>query len=80
MERLADVAIYHVTTNEELIGGIESLECIMLESLYQVNIGNLRRGWVAGRRAMSVAQMMGLHRSDDQTRYKALDPSTKYNS
>jgi hypothetical protein len=24
--------------------------------------------------------MMGLHRSDHQTRYKALDPSTKYNS
>jgi hypothetical protein len=80
MERLADVAIYHVTTNEELIGSIESLECIMLESLYQVNVGNLRRSWVAGRRAMSVAQMMGLHRSDHQTRYKALDPSTKYNS
>lgn len=79
MERLADVAIYHVTTNEELIGSIESLECIMLESLYQVNIGNLRRGWVAGRRAISVAQLMGLHRSDNQTRYKALDPRTKYN-
>lgn len=79
MERLADVAIYHVTTNEELIGSIDSLECIMLESLYQVNIGNLRRGWVAGRRAISVAQLMGLHRSDNQTRYKALDPRTKYN-
>ncbi|UDD59295.1 hypothetical protein AFCA_006716 [Aspergillus flavus] len=79
MERLADVAIYHVTTNEELIGSIESLECIMLESLYQVNIGNLRRGWVAGRRAISVAQLMGLDRSDNQTRYKALDPRTKYN-
>ncbi|KAL6232448.1 hypothetical protein BDW75DRAFT_19720 [Aspergillus navahoensis] len=79
MERLADVAIYHITTNEELIGSIESLECIMLESLYQVNIGNLRRGWVAGRRAMCVAQMMGLHRSDNQARYKALDPRTKYN-
>ncbi|KAE8148693.1 hypothetical protein BDV25DRAFT_157825 [Aspergillus avenaceus] len=79
MERLADVAIYHVTTNEELIGSIESLECIMLESLYQVNIGNLRRSWVAGRRAMSVAQLMGLHRSDNRTLYKALDPKTEYN-
>ncbi|KAH8423345.1 uncharacterized protein LDX57_001103 [Aspergillus melleus] len=77
MERLANVAIYHVTTNEELIGSIESLECIMLESLYQVNIGNLRRSWVAGRRAMSVAQMMGFHRSNNQTPYKALDPKAK---
>ncbi|KAL5358546.1 hypothetical protein BJX96DRAFT_183012 [Aspergillus floccosus] len=79
MERLAEVAIYHVTTNEELIGSVESLECIMLESLYQVNIGNLRRSWVAGRRAMSVAQLMGFHRSDSRTLYKALDPKTKYN-
>ncbi|KAE8369901.1 hypothetical protein BDV27DRAFT_104398 [Aspergillus caelatus] len=78
MERVADVAIYHVTTNEELIGSIESLECIMLESLYQVNIGNLRRGWIAGRRAISVAQLMGLHRLDNQTRHKALDPKTTY--
>ncbi|KAL4895643.1 hypothetical protein BDV59DRAFT_142053 [Aspergillus ambiguus] len=78
MERLADAAIYHVTTNDALIGSIESLECIMLESLYQVNIGNLRRSWVAGRRAMSVAQLMGFHRPDNQTLYKTLDPKTKY--
>ncbi|PLB44870.1 hypothetical protein P170DRAFT_391292 [Aspergillus steynii IBT 23096] len=82
MERLADVAIHHVTTNEDLIGSIESLECIMLESLYQVNIGNLRRSWVAGRRAMSVAQLMGLHRSDNHIPYKTLDPQakSKYNT
>ncbi|KAL4948627.1 hypothetical protein BDW69DRAFT_189105 [Aspergillus filifer] len=79
MERLADVAIYHVTTNEDLIGSIESLECIMLESLYQVNIGNLRRSWVAGRRAIGVAQLMGIHRPDNQTRHKTLDPRTQHN-
>ncbi|KAJ5459367.1 hypothetical protein N7530_011311 [Penicillium desertorum] len=80
MERLADVANYHVTTNEALIGSIESLECIMLESLYQVNIGNLRRSWVAGRRAMSLAQLMGFHRPDNQTLYQTLDPNTKYDT
>lgn len=80
MERLADLAIYHVTTNEALIGSIESLECIMLESLYQVNIGNLRRSWVAGRRAMTLAQLMGFHRPDNQTIYKSFDPQTKYDT
>ncbi|KAJ6128201.1 hypothetical protein N7471_009418 [Penicillium samsonianum] len=80
MERLADAANYHVTTNEALIGSIESLECIMLESLYQVNIGNLRRSWVAGRRAMSLAQLMGFHRPDNQTLYQALDPKMKYDT
>jgi len=79
-ERLAHLAIYHVTTNEALIGSIESLECIMLESLYQVNIGNLRRSWVAGRRALSLGQLMGFPRPDNQTLYKALDPQTKYDS
>lgn len=79
MKRLVDEAISHVTTNDELLGSLESLECIMLESLYQVNIGNLRRSWVASRRAMSVAQLMGLHRSDNQTLYKMLDSKTKYN-
>ncbi|KAK2809847.1 hypothetical protein FQN50_003488 [Emmonsiellopsis sp. PD_5] len=78
MERLVDDAIRQVTTNDELIGSIEFLESIMLESLYQVNIGNLRRSWVAGRRAMNVAQLMGLHRSDNQPLYKVLDPQTKY--
>ncbi|KAK2738429.1 hypothetical protein FQN55_000555 [Onygenales sp. PD_40] len=79
MERLVDDAIRHVTTHDELIGSIEFLESIMLESLYQVNIGNLRRSWVASRRAMNVAQLMGLHRSDNQPLYKVLDPQTKYN-
>ena len=50
----------------------------MIESAYQTNIGNLRRGWVSGRRAMSIAQLMGLNRSDNQAQYKVLDPKTKY--
>ncbi|KAG2412312.1 hypothetical protein HFD88_009869 [Aspergillus terreus] len=77
MHRLAGVAIYHVTTNEDLVGSIESLICIMLESLYQVNIGNLRRSWVANRRAMCIAQLMGFGRSDNPKPYKTLDRNTK---
>ncbi|CAG5137280.1 uncharacterized protein ALTATR162_LOCUS62 [Alternaria atra] len=79
MQRLVDIAIHHVTTNNELLGSVESLECIMIESLYQANIGNLRKSWVAGRRAMSIAQLMGLHRSDSLSKYKVLDPKTEYN-
>ncbi|RFU30530.1 hypothetical protein B7463_g5825, partial [Scytalidium lignicola] len=78
MERLADLAASLVTTNDELLGSIEGLECIMIESVYQANIGNLRRSWVSGRRAMSIAQLMGLNRSDNQAQYKVLDPKTKY--
>ena len=69
-----------VTTNDCLLGSIESLECIMIESMYQAKIGNLRRSSLANRRAMSVAQLMGIHRPDYQARYQALKPSTKYDT
>jgi hypothetical protein len=78
MERLADLAISLVTTNEELLGSIEGLECVMIETLYQANVGNLRRSWVSGRRALSTAQLMGLQRSDNRAHYKVLDPKTTY--
>ncbi|KAF2786820.1 hypothetical protein K505DRAFT_289023 [Melanomma pulvis-pyrius CBS 109.77] len=78
MERLADLAISLVTTNDELLGSIEGLECIMMESMYQVNVGNLRRGWVVNRRAMGIAQLMGLDRLDNRAQYKVLDPKKEY--
>lgn len=78
MERLVDLAVSLVTTDDELLGSIEGLECVMIESMYQANIGNLRRSWVSGRRAMSIAQLMGLNRSDNQAQYKVLNPKAKY--
>lgn len=77
-ERLVNLASSLVTTNDELIGSIEGLECVMIESIYEANIGNLRRSWVSGRRAMSVAQLMGLNRSGNQAHYTVIDPKTKY--
>jgi hypothetical protein len=76
-ERLADLAINLVTTNDELLSSIEGLECVMIESMYQANVGNLRRSWVAGRRAIGIAQLMGMDRLDNRAQYKVLDPRTK---
>lgn len=78
MERLEALAVSLVTTDDELLGGIEGLECVMIESVYQANIVNPRRSWVSGRRAMSIAQLMGLNRSSNHAQYKMLDPKTKY--
>ena len=78
MERLADLAIGLVTTNDELSGSIEGLECVMIESVYQANIGSLRRSWLACRRAMSIAQLMGINRADHQAHYKILDSNTRH--
>ncbi|KAF3768042.1 hypothetical protein M406DRAFT_237657, partial [Cryphonectria parasitica EP155] len=52
-----------VTTSDELAGGsLEGIECVMAESMFLNNAGELRRAWLAGRRAMALAQAMGLHR------------------
>lgn len=63
MRRLMMAATTWVTTNPELHGTVESLICIMLEGIFEINSGSLRRAWGVYRRAMTVAQLMGLHRS-----------------
>lgn len=72
--RFADTAMGLVTNNDEFLGSLEGLECIMLEAMYQANGGNLRRAWFACRRAMVVAQMMGIHRNGNQPPLKVIDP------
>lgn len=54
-------------------GTVESLICIILEGVFEINCGNLRRAWVVHRRAMTVAQLMGLHRSP-MPLLKRIDP------
>jgi hypothetical protein len=61
--RLKDTATSLVTTNEELFGTVDSLECILMEAFFEKNRGNFRRAWLAVRRAMTAAQLMNLHRS-----------------
>ncbi|KFY34664.1 hypothetical protein V494_06576 [Pseudogymnoascus sp. VKM F-4513 (FW-928)] len=61
--RLVEAATTWVTTKEEMHGTIEGLVCIILEGVFKINCGNLRQAWAVYRRAMTVAQIMGLHRS-----------------
>ncbi|RFU78911.1 hypothetical protein TARUN_3307 [Trichoderma arundinaceum] len=72
MSRLFNTAISLVTTNESLISSVEGLECVIMESLWHTNGGNLRKGLVAIRRAMTIAQLMGFHRSRNSTQCKLL--------
>ena len=62
MKRLADTAIRLVSSVDGMMGTVEGLECIILECIYQSNYGNLRRAWLAWRRAIGVGQLMCLHR------------------
>ncbi|KAJ5745116.1 Zn2/Cys6 DNA-binding protein, partial [Penicillium odoratum] len=57
MERLVNLTVKLVTTNDELLGSLEGLEYIMIETLYQSNIGNLRRACISCRRAFRIVFM-----------------------
>ncbi|KAI2611971.1 hypothetical protein GGR54DRAFT_616662 [Hypoxylon sp. NC1633] len=78
MQRLADTAASLVTSNDELLGSVEGLECIMMEGIYQSNCGNLRRASIVFRRAMVLAQLMGIHRVNGITTLRVIDPKTKF--
>ena len=61
MSLVVNTAGILVTSVDELVGSLEGIECLMIESMYWNNAGNLRRAWLTNRRAMTIAQMMGLH-------------------
>ncbi|KAI0144741.1 hypothetical protein BJ166DRAFT_77211 [Pestalotiopsis sp. NC0098] len=61
MTRAVDAAVKLVVSDDDLVDSVEGIECIMIYSLYENNKGNLRRAWVILRRAMTLAQVMGLH-------------------
>ncbi|KAH8646215.1 hypothetical protein BX600DRAFT_157812 [Xylariales sp. PMI_506] len=76
-ERMVTAAISLVTTNDRMHGSLESLECIMLEARYHTNTGNMRLAWLVNRRAMSVAQLMGVDRPSNRS-LKSIDPNTTF--
>lgn len=51
-----------VTSDDELVGTLEGLECLVLQGVCWSNAGKPRRAWLCFRRALDVAQLMGLHR------------------
>lgn len=62
MYHLVETTSKLVTSDDDLISSLEGIECIMIEAMFHNNAGNLRRAWVTHRRAITIAQMMGLHR------------------
>jgi hypothetical protein len=54
-----------VTSDDEIVGTISGLECLVLQGLFHTNAGNLRRAWLTFRRAMNIGQLMGLHKRQD---------------
>jgi hypothetical protein len=72
VQGLAESAITLVNNNDALVGTIEGLDNIVLEGYFHIDCGNLRRAWLTMRRAVTVAQLLGLHRPGVRL-FKVLD-------
>lgn len=75
--RVVETATSLVTRSDELVGSVEGIECLMMESMYQNNAGNLRCAWLTIRRALMIAQLMGLHRNMDSSSLKVHEPESR---
>ncbi|KAI8944202.1 hypothetical protein F4801DRAFT_572556 [Xylaria longipes] len=53
-----------ITHNDNLPESVDIIECLIIESQYHNYMGNIRRAWIALRRAMAMAQMLGLDRQN----------------
>ncbi|PCD35924.1 hypothetical protein AU210_008480 [Fusarium oxysporum f. sp. radicis-cucumerinum] len=63
-----------VTSDDDFVGCLEGLECLILQSFYQSDAGHLRKAWLTGRRALNMAQLMGIDRKSAKS-IKSVDPS-----
>lgn len=76
MTRLVRTVNSLVTNNDELLQSLDGIECVMIESMYWNNNGNLRRSWLTTRRAITLAQLMGLN-TDSRDPPQVLQEETK---
>lgn len=51
-----------VIADDELAGTIDGLECMILQCKHESDNGRIRRSWLTFRRAISLAQLLGLHK------------------
>jgi hypothetical protein len=76
MEELAESAIKMVNMDDVLLGTLEGIENLILEGLYHIDGGNIRRAWITTRRAVMAAQLLGLHRPG-YYRFKVISDHSK---
>ncbi|KAH8881219.1 hypothetical protein GQ53DRAFT_812796 [Thozetella sp. PMI_491] len=59
--RYFEVASSYVTSHDSLMLSLEGLETLVLEILYHANQSHWRFAWLSCRRALNIAQLLGLH-------------------
>jgi hypothetical protein len=78
VQGLAESAITLVNNSDALVGTLEGLDNMVLEGYFHIDCGNLRRAWLTMRRAVTVAQLLGLHRPGVRL-FKVLDQQSDLN-
>lgn len=61
-KRLVEIAMKHVTSHDTLMDNLDGIETLLLESGYYFRIGNHSAAWLTIRRAIGIAELMGLRR------------------
>jgi hypothetical protein len=62
MERYINTVNRLIILDDEIAATVDGIECILLESKYQINMGRPRRAWLLMHKAIAFAQLLGLHR------------------
>ncbi len=75
MHRAVCATTVAVTGNDSLTGSFEGVQCLVMLGAFQANQGNLRRAWLSFRRAMVMAQLMGMQRGLPMSTMKDPDDS-----
>ncbi|KAH8900230.1 hypothetical protein GQ53DRAFT_622065, partial [Thozetella sp. PMI_491] len=74
--RIMNAVTALITSNDDLLGSVEGVECAILQGLVEASDGNMRRAWLAFRRATVVGQLMGISKRPCPP-LKVLDRRTK---
>lgn len=64
MEKCVNVVQALITSDDELVSTVVGLECLLLQGVFHINAGNPRRAWLTFRRALSLGQLMGIHKRE----------------
>lgn len=63
-----------VTSDDDLLGSLEGLECLILQGYFQSDAGQLRKAWMTSRRALNLGQLMGIDRKTAKS-IRSCDPA-----
>ncbi|KAF8854136.1 hypothetical protein BDZ45DRAFT_597491 [Acephala macrosclerotiorum] len=64
MDKCINVVQALITSDDEFASTVVGLECLVLQGVFHINAGNPRRAWLIFRRAISIGQLMGIHKRE----------------